>query len=760
MPTRSGIFRAAVHVAAADRASPFVRVLEERADGSRCVVGAELVVGLAPGPTEVERRRRPGRHEVDLFPGVLPDICDDEVAGCRVEGEFPGVAQSVGPDLWTAAAVRVRVARGDRVGTASAWRRGVDPQQLAEQGVERLAVAVGRVAGPAVAGAAAVAGADPEHPVRTGDDVAAVVVGLGLVDREDFSAVVPIGGAVGAHRVGVHPRVAVAVRVVHVERLPVGGEGQPEQSLLAARGESVTQVDDGPIVENARSNRAHSAGPLRDVERVVAPANCQRRRRVEGRDPVEGETGIARVGRWRRGRRHHGAGGGARAGRGARTRLGAAAGSAARGREERHDDEGDDWARSASEHRWTLPRRAAARRSPTLGVVKYVVLVPDGCADEPNAELDGRTPLEVAAHAAPPGAGVAQRGRSGRGDPRRAAAGERRRQHVDPRLRPGPLPHRSGADRGRGDGHRPRSRRGGLPLQPRHHRRRRDDGRLRRGPHHQRAEPPDRRRARRASWVAVATACASTRASSTATCAWCRPTGPTRTASRPTTSPVGPAVWPTGPAATRAAVPDGRVRSRSCAAAAAEVDSVATQIWLWGQGVARSCPTSPTATASTVGCSSAVDLVRGLGVLAGIEVVDVPGATAGFDNDYVAPADGLYRLVGRPRLLPAARRGDRRGRSPEDATAEGRRRSSLGRRDASGRSLAALTATAAPDAADARPRDAVRSHDPHVGPGARTCCFDSHASTVAGGHYTETGRGRPSRWWPPTTSSPDGRLVA
>src|SRR5262245_66482883 len=27
---------------------------------------------------------------------------------------------------------------------------------------------------------------------------------------------------------------------------------------------------------------------------------------------------------------------------------------------------------------------------------KYVVLVPDGCADEPLAELDGRTPLEAA----------------------------------------------------------------------------------------------------------------------------------------------------------------------------------------------------------------------------------------------------------------------------------------------------------------------------------------------------------------------------
>ena len=34
--------------------------------------------------------------------------------------------------------------------------------------------------------------------------------------------------------------------------------------------------------------------------------------------------------------------------------------------------------------------------------MKYLVLVPDGCADEPLAELDGRTPLE-AAHMPQPG---------------------------------------------------------------------------------------------------------------------------------------------------------------------------------------------------------------------------------------------------------------------------------------------------------------------------------------------------------------------
>ena len=43
--------------------------------------------------------------------------------------------------------------------------------------------------------------------------------------------------------------------------------------------------------------------------------------------------------------------------------------------------------------------------------------------------------------------------------------------------------------------------------------------------------------------------------------------------------------------------------------------------------------------------SSAVDLVQGLGVLTGIDVVDVPGATAGFDNDYAAQRDACLRSL-------------------------------------------------------------------------------------------------------------------
>jgi 2,3-bisphosphoglycerate-independent phosphoglycerate mutase len=73
--------------------------------------------------------------------------------------------------------------------------------------------------------------------------------------------------------------------------------------------------------------------------------------------------------------------------------------------------------------------------------------------------------------------------------------------------------------------------------------------------------------------------------------------------------------------------------------AAAAVGSVATQIWLWGQGVRPQMPRFEDRHGVAGRLSSAVDLVRGLGVLTGIEVVDVPGATAGFDNDYVGQRD-------------------------------------------------------------------------------------------------------------------------
>jgi 2,3-bisphosphoglycerate-independent phosphoglycerate mutase len=72
---------------------------------------------------------------------------------------------------------------------------------------------------------------------------------------------------------------------------------------------------------------------------------------------------------------------------------------------------------------------------------------------------------------------------------------------------------------------------------------------------------------------------------------------------------------------------------------AAAVGSIASQIWLWGQGVRPDLPGFAPRYGVEGRLTSAVDLVRGLGVLTGLEVLDVPGATAGFDNDYASQRD-------------------------------------------------------------------------------------------------------------------------
>jgi 2,3-bisphosphoglycerate-independent phosphoglycerate mutase len=99
-----------------------------------------------------------------------------------------------------------------------------------------------------------------------------------------------------------------------------------------------------------------------------------------------------------------------------------------------------------------------------------------------------------------------------------------------------------------------------------------------------------------------------------------------------------PVVLPSGPAAAKLlALMDASkdvVRDT-----AREVGSTATQVWLWGQGVRPRMPAFAERFGVEGRLSSAVDLVRGLGVLTGLEVVDVPGATAGFDNDYAAQRD-------------------------------------------------------------------------------------------------------------------------
>ena len=64
----------------------------------------------------------------------------------------------------------------------------------------------------------------------------------------------------------------------------------------------------------------------------------------------------------------------------------------------------------------------------------------------------------------------------------------------------------------------------------------------------------------------------------------------------------------------------------------------ATCVWFWGQGTRPAVPTLEDRFGVRGSVISAVDLVRGLGRLAGLEVVNVPGATGYLDTDYGAKA--------------------------------------------------------------------------------------------------------------------------
>ena len=154
---------AAVDEAAGDGAPLVVGVLRDRAHRRAALHGPAAVEGRAALegiPPEVDPARASAQTEVDLLDVVLADVPDPDVAAGAVEREAPGVAQAVGVDLGRPAAAGEGVVRRDAVLLARRARVDVDAQDLAEQGVAVLRVVVG------VAGAAAVARADVEEPVR------------------------------------------------------------------------------------------------------------------------------------------------------------------------------------------------------------------------------------------------------------------------------------------------------------------------------------------------------------------------------------------------------------------------------------------------------------------------------------------------------------------------------------------------------------------------------------------------------------------
>ncbi|MBF0496644.1 MAG: cofactor-independent phosphoglycerate mutase [Deltaproteobacteria bacterium] len=71
----------------------------------------------------------------------------------------------------------------------------------------------------------------------------------------------------------------------------------------------------------------------------------------------------------------------------------------------------------------------------------------------------------------------------------------------------------------------------------------------------------------------------------------------------------------------------------------------ANGIWLWGQGPAPAMPTIKEKYGLDGAIISAVDLLKGIGRLAGLKVIDVPGATGYLDTNYQGKADAALESL-------------------------------------------------------------------------------------------------------------------
>ncbi|MFQ5887962.1 MAG: cofactor-independent phosphoglycerate mutase [Candidatus Hydrothermarchaeales archaeon] len=71
----------------------------------------------------------------------------------------------------------------------------------------------------------------------------------------------------------------------------------------------------------------------------------------------------------------------------------------------------------------------------------------------------------------------------------------------------------------------------------------------------------------------------------------------------------------------------------------------ANMIWLWGQGKRPDIEPLKERYGITGAVVSAVDLIKGIGVYAGMDIIDVPGATGYYDTDYESKADHCLKAL-------------------------------------------------------------------------------------------------------------------
>ncbi len=103
----------------------------------------------------------------------------------------------------------------------------------------------------------------------------------------------------------------------------------------------------------------------------------------------------------------------------------------------------------------------------------------------------------------------------------------------------------------------------------------------------------------------------------------------------------GPALGPTGPSSGLLR----EVMEASRKVLAGFPGMAANQVWLWGQGHQPRLPSFQSTYGMKAGMVTAVDLVRGLGVLTGMDIVEVAGANGWYDTDYEGKRDAAIEAL-------------------------------------------------------------------------------------------------------------------